>query len=112
MKEAMSNSDSAKNRDSCNLDVETHLVKRQARMSLLERDKIALRIVVPWNPMMHAGKIITLEWKNKSEDGKEGRDIYGHGDYLILNMTHTIRYGGFSTTTMDCVAQTVGGGQT
>jgi hypothetical protein len=109
MKEGLSNKESGKDRDSCNLDVETHLLKRQARMSLLERDKIALRIVVPWNPLMHAGKIITLEWKNKYKDDK---DVYGHGDYLILNMTHTIRYGGFSTTTMDCVSQTVGGGTT
>lgn len=107
-KMAESNKESAKDRDSCNLDVETHLLKRQARMSLLERDKIAFRMVATWNPKLHVGKVIRFVWKNKSSSGK---DVYGHGDYLILNMTHTIRFGGFSTTSLDCVSTTVGKGE-
>jgi hypothetical protein len=107
-KMAESNAESSKNRDSCNLDVETHLLKRQARMGLLERDKIALRLVASWNPKLHAGKVITFNWKNK---GSSDKDVYGHGDYLILSMTHTIRFGGFSTTTIDCVSTTVGKGE-
>ena len=107
-KEAISNKESTKDTDSCNLDVETHLLKRQARMGLLEKDKIALRIVVPWNPKLHAGSVIKLTWKNKIDDKKP---VYGAGEYLVVNMTHTIRYGGFSTTSMDCVSQTVGKGE-
>ena len=64
-KQAVSNQQSNKQQQSCNLDVEHHLLKRQARMSLLERDKIALRITVPWRADLHAGKVIELEWQNK-----------------------------------------------
>jgi hypothetical protein len=106
-KVAQSNKTSAEQRNSCNLDVETHLLKRQARMALLEKDKIALRITVPWDPALHAGKVIKFEWKNKYSDA----DVYGHGDYLIVSMMHTIRMGGYAVTTMDCVAKTVGEGE-
>jgi hypothetical protein len=40
----------------------------------------------------------------------EKYDNYGFGLYLIHSLTHNIKAGGFSTTTMDCVADTVGGG--
>lgn len=108
-KAAMSNKDTTKQRDSCNLDVETHLLLRQARMSLLERDKIAMRIVVPWNPLLHAGKVITLDWRNKNAPEFP---VYGSGKYLISSLTHTWRAGGFGTTTMDCVSKTIGSGTT
>lgn len=105
-KVAQSNAQSAEQRNSCNLDVESHLLKRQARMGLLERDKIALRIVVPWEPSLHAGKVIKFQWKNKEDNS----DVYGYGDYLIMSMVHNIRMGGYSTTTLECVATTVGQG--
>lgn len=105
-KVAQSNAQSAEQRNSCNLDVESHLLKRQARMGLLEKDKIALRIVVPWNPKLHAGKVIKFQWKNKENNS----DVYGYGDYLIMSMVHNIRMGGYSTTTLECVATTVGQG--
>lgn len=106
-KVAQSNQSTAEQRNSCNLDVESHLLKRQARMGLLERDKIALRITVPWDPTLHAGKVIKFEWKNKNDNQS---DVYGYGDYLISSLMHNIRMGGYSTTTMDCVATTVGQG--
>lgn len=105
-KEGLSNKATAEQQNSCNLDTETHLLKRQARMGLLERDKIALRITVPCNLNLHVGKVITLEWKNKFV----GQDVFGAGDYLIASMTHNIKLGGFSVTTMDCVATSVGSG--
>lgn len=104
-KQALSNQATKEDQDSCNLDVENHLLKRQARMSLLEKDKIALRLVVPWNPSLHAGKVIALNWQNKY-----GGTVYGSGKYLILSMMHTVRLGGFSTTTIECVSTTVGQG--
>lgn len=76
-------------------------------MGLLEKDKIALRITVPWDPTLHAGKVITFEWKNNLDNQS---DVYGYGDYLISSLMHTVRMGGYSTTTMDCVATTVGQG--
>lgn len=106
-KVAQSNKSTAEQRNSCNIDVESHLLKRQARMSLLDKDKIALRITVPWNPDLHAGKIITFEWKNKIDNSS---DVYGHGDFLISSLMHTIRMGGYAVTTMDCVSKTVGQG--
>lgn len=105
-KQSVSNNQSNKQQQACNLDVEHHLLKRQARMALLERDKIALRITVPWNANLHAGKVINLEWTNKY-----GGLVYGSGTYLISSISHAIRLGGFSTTTMDCVSTSVGGGE-
>lgn len=104
---AFSNFNSAGEQDSCNTDVEKHLLLRQARMSLLEEDKLALRLTVPFNPVLHAGKMIEVYIINKST-GKY--DNYGTGLYLIHSMTHNIKTGGYGVTTMDCVAQSVGGG--
>ena len=78
-------------------------------MSLLDRDRIAMRVTVPWDPGLRAGSVITLDWRNKFNIDDM---IYGTGDYLVLHLTHTIRLGGFSTTTMDCVSKSVGQGQT
>lgn len=105
-KEGLSNKATAENQNSCNLDTETHLLKRQARMGLLERDKIALRITVPCNLNLHVGQLMKLEWKNKYD----GADVYGSGEYLISSLTHNIKLGGFSVTNMDCVAKSVGSG--
>jgi hypothetical protein len=107
IKGSLSNSGSAQQQNSCPDDVQTHLLKRQARMALLEQDKIALRLVVPWNPELHAGKIITLTLNNKEDPDQLN---YGSGDYLIVSMTHNLKLGGFSTSTMDCVSKTVGSG--
>jgi hypothetical protein len=104
---SFTNFNSSKRQDSCNTDVERHLLKRQARMNLLEQDKIALRLTVPWNPILHAGRMIEVYFPNKET---ERYDNYGYGLYLIHSLTHNIKAGGFSTTTMDCVADTVGGG--
>lgn len=103
---AQSNKSTADSRNSCNLDVESHLLKRQARMGLLEKDKIALRITVPWNPDLHAGKVINFMWENKTTHGP----VYGHGSYLISSLIHNVRMGGYATTTMECVSTTVGMG--
>lgn len=100
-KAALTNMGTAEQQNSCNVDVEKHLLLRQARMSLLERDKIALRMVVPFNPAIHAGSVIGLKWNDK-----KGQPVYGYGNYLVASMMHTIKLGGFSTTTIDCVAQT------
>lgn len=105
-KMAQSNKASSEQTDSCNLDVESHLLKRQARMALLEKDKIALRITVPCNLNLHVGQLITLEWRNKNSGG----EVYGSGDYLIASLVHDIKLGGFSVTNMDCVSKTVGQG--
>ena len=107
-KEAISNKSTSEQQNSCNLDVENHLLKRQARMGLLDRDKIALRITVPCNLELHVGKIITLKWDNLK--AQSGTTVYGDGDYLIASMTHNIKLGGFSVTTMDCVAKSAGQG--
>lgn len=104
---SLTNFNSAKDQDSCNIDVEKHLLLRQARMSLLEEDKINLRLTVPWNPVLHAGKIIEVYFHSY---GTEKFDNFGSGYYLIHSLTHNIRNGGYGTTTMDCVSRSVGGG--
>ena len=106
------NFNTEKAQDQCPSDIEKYLLKRQARMSLLEQDKIALSLTIPWNPTLHVGNMIDVEFPRKGVEGGGGADklLYGSGRYLIVNMTHTIKNGGFSTTTMECVAQTAGQG--
>jgi hypothetical protein len=104
---SFTNLGSATEQASCNLEVEKYLPRRQARMSLLEQDKVALRVTVPWNPSLNAGKVITVELYDKSSPGA-ATYTYGSGNYLIASVVHNIKQGGFATTTMDCVSTTVG----
>lgn len=100
---------------------EVYLRLRQARMALLNPDKIALRLTVPYNPNISVGRVITIQLLDKYAQigagtsapgqGTTSNLIYGSGDYLVLNLTHTARLGGLGTTTMDCVSKTVGIGQ-
>jgi hypothetical protein len=106
-KMAQTNQGTAENQNSCNSSVEKYLLKRQARMSLLEKDKIALRITVPWNPELNVGKVIAVDLVNKLDKKIPN---YGSGTYLIMSMFHNIKRGGYAVTTMDCVSTTVGGG--
>jgi hypothetical protein len=109
IKQAISNMNSAQQQDMCPDYTSAFLLKRQGRMALIERDKMALRLVVPFNPELNVGKVIRFSLYNKDDpDGKTKN--YGSGDYLIVNMVHTIKYGGHAVTTMDCVSKTVGRG--
>lgn len=107
IKNTMTNTGSEQLQDACPDYAHLYLQKRQARMGLLEQDKIALRITAPWNPTIHAGKIIKLTLYNKNDPTQLN---YGSGNYLVVAMTHNIKNNGFSTTTMDCVSNTVGRG--
>jgi hypothetical protein len=70
---------------------------------------MALRITVPCNLDLHAGKMIELKWINSKSTS--GELVYGSGKYLIAALVHDIKLGGFSVTNMECVAQTAGGGE-
>lgn len=107
-KMGLTNINSAQQQSSCNIGIEYFMLKRQARMNLLEQDKIALRMTIPWNPNLHAGKVIKIELYNKTDNTIM---LHGSGDYLISSMVHTVKRGGYSTTTLDCVSTTVGKGQ-
>jgi len=112
LKIAQTNTNSEGDQDTCNMGVEKYLLKRQARMSLLERDKIALRLTVPFSPILNVGKVIEIDLMNKEAMVMGDKvPVYGSGKYLILHMFHEIRKGGYATTTMDCVAVTVGSGE-
>lgn len=102
---SITNLGTAQQQNSCETNVEKYLLKRQARMGLLERDKIALRITVPWSPWLHVGNLINFHWNNRYDPSYEQ---YGSGKYLILNLTHNIQYGGYAVTTLDCIANTFG----
>lgn len=102
-KVSMTNKGTANQQNGCETDVEKHLHKRQARMGLLEKDKTALRMVVPWNPNLHAGRKVRFEWVDKS-----GGLVFGSGEYMITSLTHKVLLGGFSTTTIDCITNTFG----
>lgn len=103
-----SNIGSEASENSCPDYASIYAQKRQARMTLLEKDKIALRLTVPWNPIYHVGR--TIEFNLYNEEATVKTLNYGSGKYLISALAHTIRVGGYSTTTLDCVAVSVGTG--
>lgn len=107
LKVSLTNKGTSQQQNGCDTEVEKYMLRRQARMGLLEKDKVAFRLIAPWNPNLHAGDILTFKWNDK--DGS-GNLIYGSGDYLIVSMTHRIQLGGYATTTFDCVAKTAGQG--
>lgn len=109
MKAAITNHNSAKLQDSCPDYAKVYLLKRQARMGLLEKDKIALQLTVPFNPSLHVGKVIDIKLYNKDANPTPTLN-YGSGKYLILHMFHHITEGGFSVTSMSCVSTSVGRG--
>ncbi len=102
---SITNLGTAGQQKTCETNVEKHLQLRQARMGLLDRDKIALRITVPWSPWLHAGDMINFHWFNRFNQAEE---LYGSGQYLIAHMTHNIQYGGYAVTNLDCIANTFG----
>ena len=104
---AATNTGSEDLQDSCNNNTQEYLLKRRARMSLVEQDKIALRLVVPFNPMLNVGKVINFQYALNEEVVEN----YGSGDYLIVNMTHNVKVGGLGLTIMDCVSETVASGR-
>lgn len=109
MKMAISNQNTYQQQDMCPDFAKEYLLKRQARMSLLDSNKIALRMTVPFNPELHAGKVIEVSLFNKESRPAQEKN-YGSGTYLILHMFHHIIQGGLATTTLDCVSSTVGRG--
>lgn len=104
---AMTNAGSEKDQKSCPDYSQFFALERAAKLGLLEQDKIALNMTVPFNPILNVGKVIRLTLNNKDDRNQLN---YGSGDYLIHSLTHNIKYGGFATTTLDCVSTTVGGG--
>jgi hypothetical protein len=103
---AMTNTGSENLQGSCPNDTQQYLLKRKARMALIEQDKIALRLVVPFNPNLNVGKVINFIYTLHEKVPQN----YGSGDYLIVNMTHNIKVGGLGMTILDCVSETVASG--
>lgn len=98
MKQSMSNKGSNQQDYGCPTDVESHLLLRQARMGLLEKDKIALRFTAPWSPQVHAGDVIRFNWFDMSNALMPESDTY-----VVASLMHKIQYGGFSSTSFDCI---------
>lgn len=107
MKVAISNQSTAQRQDMCPDYSQYFLQNRQARMGLLDKSKITLRMTVPFNPMLNVGKIVTVNLINKEATPNIAYN-FGSGQYLILHMFHHVINGGMATTTMDLVAKTSG----
>jgi len=104
---AMSNLGTESIQNSNNIGAEAYQLLRRARMALLDQDKVALRITVPFSPFLNVGRTLSVKFYNT----KTGDFNYGTGIYLIASMTHNIKLGGLGTTTIDCVANTVAVGR-
>jgi len=93
----------------CPVPADQYLLKRQARVGLLDDEDVAFRTTVPWVPQLHVGETINVLLRNKNSEGIEYN--YGSGKYLISAMVHNVKNGGYSTTTLDCVSETVSRGE-
>jgi hypothetical protein len=100
-KTAITNKGTSKQQNSCDIDVEQWLLLRQARMAILERDRVTLRLTIPWEPNLHVGDSIGFEWMNKTT----GAPVFGSSFYMISALKHNIQFGGYATTTLDCIAR-------
>jgi len=98
--------------DCTSIDPGSYLPRRKARMGLLDQDKVALRMTVPWNPNLNVGRVIYVKIPNTNPNfqGEDNQWNFGTGRYLIASMTHNIKLGGFGTTTLECVSNTVAAG--
>lgn len=94
----------------CPTNVEKYLHKRQARVGLLDEEDVAFRATVPWMPNLHVGETVQVQIKNKNSPDRAALN-YGSGKYLISGLIHNVKNGGYSTTTIDCVAETVSRGE-
>jgi hypothetical protein len=98
--------------DCTSIDPGSYLQRRKARMGLLDQDKVALRMTVPWNPNLNAGRVVYIRIPNTNPnfDGEDNQWNFGTGRYLIASLTHNIKLGGLGTTTIECVSDTVAAG--
>lgn len=103
----MSNLGTETQQNSTNIGAENYQLLRRARLSLLDQDKIALRMTVPFSPFLNVGRTVSAKFFNSGN----GTLNYGSGTYLIAALSHNIKLGGMGTTTLDCVANTVAVGK-
>tara|TARA_R110000772_G_scaffold99174_1_gene198787 strand:- start:66989 stop:68290 length:1302 start_codon:yes stop_codon:yes gene_type:complete len=82
------------------------VIYRASRMALLDKDKVAMQITIPFNPQMNVGRTIDIMFYDKNN-----KENYGSGRYLITNMLHNLKAGGFGVTVLDCVSDTVAAGK-
>jgi len=94
------------NDDACGSHVEDYAALRQARLALIQPSNIALKITVPFNPILHAGDMIDVTFWNK----ELGALLYGTGNYLIVTLTHNMKAGGYGVTNLDLISKTAGDG--
>lgn len=108
------NSGTASQQNSSDISVEKYALLRQARLMLLEPDKVALRFSTSFNPALHAGDVINVKLINRGTGTGAPRDDrnYGTGKYLISSMSHTWKRDGYATTEVDCVSYSVSIGKT
>lgn len=85
---------------------EDYARRRQARLSLLDHDKMALQIVVPFNPNIYSGAVITCNFMNKATT--PASPDYGSGTYLVTTVSHSVKTNGVGVSVIDCVSRGVG----
>jgi len=108
------NSGTAAEQNSADISVEKYALLRQARMMLLEPDKVALRFTTSFNPSLKAGQTIDAMFFNRG-DGTgtpTQKENYGSGKYLISSLSHIWKRDRYAITQVDCVSNSVAQGKT
>ena len=82
--------------------VEKYLHRRTEILSFLHRERVDLKITIPFTPERHVGDKINVEFYSK-RDGDGTRKDFGSGEYLVVHMTHNIKVGSYGTSTLECI---------
>lgn len=75
--------------------------QRTPLMAFLQRENIAIKILVPLAPELHIGGHINVQILGLAE-GQQGQ-LFGSGTYMIAHLTHNIKFGAYATTSLECI---------
>lgn len=82
--------------------VEKYLHRRSEILSFLHRERVDLKITIPFTPERHVGDKINVEFFSKRIGNGDQKD-FGSGEYLVVHMTHNIKVGAYGTSTLECI---------
>jgi len=92
----------------CGVKVEEYHLKRQARLSLIQPDKLSLRMVVPFNPLLVCGDMIDVTFPIRPIQGQHTIEKdYGSGEYMIVTLKHQLSQGAHGVTMIEAVSDSI-----
>lgn len=81
---------------------EKYLHTRTGPLAFENKNRPDIKIIVPFNPELHAGEVIKIELDMILEGNKYKKN-YGTGDYLVSTLTHNIKTGSYGVTVIEAI---------